>query len=311
MFTEQINEFIDQHNLPLALTLETSPGENSFYHSIFQLLMLHKNQLPSIDLKLSDLTPRSLKFALIKHRKSIVTNDDDVICENCKNICKTGSEHLRYLSLPKVPADEVIFQTIPSFLNVSLCLVFPEFRPQYFSNDDSSRLVFYLFNIPGVHFQALVPNAPNTILHIILSNFNPIKIRERNSIKHVSFLCSSCKCPIIQDDVVKICRDCRKEFHKENCFRNHECSQLNTTRNHDDELISREGNKTAKPVKKPEVTNEKRKIKDSVLDQIWKTQKSVVIFKKFFVSCITNQNFNITSIPAIKQVDYLLKSASK
>ena len=272
--------------------------------------MLHKNQLPSIDLKFSDLTPRSLKFALIEHRRSIVTNDD-VICENCKNICTTGSEHLRYLSLTKVPADEVIFQTIPSFLNVSLCLVFPEFRPQYFSNDDSSRLVFYLFNIPGVHFQALVPNAPNTILHIILSNFNPIKIHERNSIKHVSFLCSSCKCPIIQDDVVKICRDCRKEFHKENCIRNHECSQLNTTRNHDDELISREGNKTAKPVKKPEVTNEKRKIKDSVLDQIWKTQKSVVIFKNFFVSCITNQNFNITSMPAIKQVDYLLKSASK
>ena len=310
MFTEQINEFIDQHNLPLALTSETPPGESSFYHSIFQLLMLHKNQLQSIDLKLSDLTPRSLKAALIEYRKSIVTNDD-VICENCKNICKTGSEHLKYLSLTKVSADGVIFQTIPSFLSVSLCLLYPEFQPQYFSNDNSSRLVFYLFNIPGVHFQALVPNAPNTILHIILSNFNPIKIRERNSIKHVSFPCSSCKCPITQDDVVKLCRDCRKEFHKENCFKNHECSYINITRNNDYEFISREGNKTAKAIKKLEVVNEKRKIKDSVLDQIWKTQKSVVIFKNFFVSCITNQNFNINSIPVIKQVDYLFKSASK
>ena len=66
-----------------------------------------------------------------------------------------------------------------------------------------------------------------------------------------------------------------------------------------------------KQTKKTESQKEKRKMKDSVLEQIWKTQKTAVIFKNFFVSCITNQNFNLHSIPAIKQVDYLLKSASK
>ena len=71
MFSKQINEFIVRHNLPLSLTSETPLSENSFYHATFQLIMLNKSQLQgSLDIKFSDLTPRSLKSTLIEYRKA-------------------------------------------------------------------------------------------------------------------------------------------------------------------------------------------------------------------------------------------------
>ena len=310
MFTKQINEFIDRHNLPLSLTSETPLNENSFYHAIFQLIMLNKSQLQeSCDIKFSDLTPRSLKSSLIEHRKTKGT--EDVICENCRNLCKNGSEHLDYLSKVKVPADDIIFQTIPTFLKVSLYLIYPDFRPQYFSSNDASRLVFYIFNIPGQHSQALMPSAPNSILHIILSNFDPIKSVKSISVKHVSFLCSSCRFAIKQSDAIKTCHSCRKEFHVENCLINHGCEPLKIKQDGDTQFRPDEQNRTNNNVSTPDTVVEKRKMKNSVLEQIWKTQRSAVIFKNFFVSCITNQSFRLNSIPTIKQVDYFLKSQRK
>ena len=310
MFTNQINEFIDRHNLPLSLTSETPSSENSFYHAIFQLIMLNKSQLQgSLDMKFSDLTPRSLKSSLIEYRKAKGT--EDVVCENCRNLCKNGLEHLDYLSKVKVPADDIIFQTIPTFLKVSLYLIYPDFRPQYFSCNDGSRLVFYMFNIPGQHSQALMPSAPNSILHIILSNFDPMKSVKSISVKHVSFLCSSCKYAIKQTDTIKTCHSCRKEFHVEDCLINHGCEPLKIKQDCDTQFRPDEHNRTSNHVSNPDTVFEKRKIKNSVLEQIWKTQRSAVIFKNFFVNCITNQSFRLNSIPTIKQVDYFLKSPRK
>ena len=309
MYTQQINDFIRHNDLPLYMNTETRSGENSFYLAIFQLIMIHKSDFHSLDLKLSDLTPLRLKSSLIQYRRSVGT--EDVACENCRNLCKTGADHLNYLSNSKVQADDIIFQTVPLFLKLSLCLIFQEFKPQYFTVNTSTNLVFYLFNIPGIHFQALLPNVSDSILRTILFNFNPAKSVRCNANKHISFLCPSCNTAIKPDDEVKICPDCRKEFHKEVCLTDHGCKNVKTNLRYDGEIRIVQDEQINKGQKDLQNVPERRKVKDNVLDKIWKTQKSVVTFKNFFINNIVNQHFNINSMLFIKQVDYFSKPVIK
>jgi len=167
-YPTKVRLYLDRHKLPFAIQTETPSDGDCFYHALLDQLKLKPSmweiasQKPEIQNHFKSNVPGLDKMdqSLIK---SLVMNHirlggtDNVVCEDCPNHCSNGSEHLEYLSTPRIWADEFVIQGATSLLDITLCLILPNWKTEKYSWSNDPITNLYMFYFPKLHFQSLAP----------------------------------------------------------------------------------------------------------------------------------------------------------
>merc|ERR1712241_599698 len=105
LFANQVRKYIEINSLPFSLPAEALQGGDCFYHAMCDQLLYNEKIFENLKSKITfDLNESNMKPAIIQHRKELGTQD--IVCENCRNLCKSGMDHMNYLSQDNVWADE-------------------------------------------------------------------------------------------------------------------------------------------------------------------------------------------------------------
>jgi len=168
-YSTKVRLYLEKHRLPFTMQTETPSDGDCFYHALLDQLRLKPslweiasqkpniqghftgNQVPGLD----KMTQSGLKSLIMSHIR--IGGTDNVVCDECPNRCTNGSDHVDYLSTPRIWADEFVIQGATSLLDINLCLILPNCKTENYSWSSDPITNLYMFYFPKLHFQSLAP----------------------------------------------------------------------------------------------------------------------------------------------------------